>query len=167
MSLLDVYNLQANGEFRARVASAVAKASYDILNEGLPNSALYADATSGQKNVLVLNINNFWNGKVVVVSDNTHSEDSTITSMVVGSGTLTMANNLLYSYTVAGGGKVTFKDDNERKNWAESALEDPDTESTKMLWTVVQNATIQSSGLASTDNDIQFVVNSNVNYFAV
>jgi len=55
----------------------------------------------------------------------------------------------------------------ERVVWAKDAMKDPEIVSDKMVWTVVQNPTIQSNGLDSTDNDIQFVVNSNINNFAV
>ena len=96
MSLISVYNLRTNAEFKARVASAVAKAAFDILNE------------SG--------------------STEYHAE---------------------------------------RVVWAKASMADAETVAEQMLWTVVQNATIQSSGLDSTDNDIQFVVNSNINNFAV
>lgn len=96
MALLDVYNLTENAEFKGRIAAAVAKAAYDILNE---------DA-----------------------------------------GTTYHA---------------------ERVVWAKEAMSDPYGVADVIVWTVVQNATIQGSGINSTDNDIQFVVNSNVNNFAV
>jgi len=96
MSLLSVYNLKANAEFKARVASSVAKAAYDVLNES-PGTTNHA-------------------ARVV---------------------------------------------------WAKAAMKDAAPVAEQMLWTIVQNATIQSSGTASTDNDIQFVVNSNIDYFAV
>lgn len=50
--------------------------------------------------------------------------------------------------------------------WAASALVDPKTRANEMMWQVLSNATIQASGQASTDNDIQFVVNSLVDSFA-
>lgn len=96
MALIDVYNLAANASFKNRIAAAVAKASYDILNED-PGTASHA----------------------------------------------------------------------ERVVWAKASMKDPTTVTDQMVWTVVQNATIQSSGLDSTDNDIQFVVNSNINNFAL
>jgi len=55
----------------------------------------------------------------------------------------------------------------ERLAWAKNAMKNPDTVTDQMVWLVVQNATIQSSGISSTDNDIQFVVNSNINNLAV
>jgi hypothetical protein len=96
MSLLSVYQLKANAEFKSRVASAVAKAAYDILNES-----------------------------------------------------------------------VDIPNHSERVAWAKTAMKDAALVAEQMMWTIVQNATIQSEGTNSTDNDIQFVVNSNVDYFAV
>ena len=55
----------------------------------------------------------------------------------------------------------------ERLAWAKNTMKNPDTVTNQMIWLVVQNATIQSSGIASADNDIQFVVNSNINNLAV
>ncbi len=54
-----------------------------------------------------------------------------------------------------------------RVAWAKAALQDAQAAAEEMLWGVVGNATIQASGDASTDNDIQFVVNSLVNTFSV
>jgi len=55
----------------------------------------------------------------------------------------------------------------ERLVWAKATLKAPDPACDQMIWMVMQNATIQSSGLSSTDNDIQFVVNSNIDLLAV
>lgn len=96
MSLLSIYALKSNDEFKERVASAIAKAAYDILNEN--------PAT-------------------------THHT--------------------------------------ERVAWAKTAMKDACIVAEQILWTVVQNATLQSSGLDSTDNDIQYVVNSNIDNFAL
>lgn len=96
MALIDVYNLASSATFRNRIAAAVAKAAYDIINED-PGTQYHA----------------------------------------------------------------------ERLVWAKNSMENPISVSGLMVWTVVQNPTIQSSGLDSTDNDIQFVVNSNINSFAV
>lgn len=95
MSLLSVYQLKANAEFKSRVASAVAKAAYDILNESV-------DIPNHDKRVA-----------------------------------------------------------------SKTAMKDAALVAEQMMWTIVQNATIQSKGTNSTDNDIQFVVNSNIDYFAV
>ena len=54
-----------------------------------------------------------------------------------------------------------------RLTWAKATLKDPEPVVTQMVWLAMQNATILSSGLSSTDNDIQFVVNSNINNLAV
>lgn len=50
--------------------------------------------------------------------------------------------------------------------WAKSALADPGPKATEMIWQVLSNATIASSGENSTDNDIQFVINGLINNFA-
>lgn len=54
-----------------------------------------------------------------------------------------------------------------RVAWAKSALQDATAAAEEMMWGVVGNATIQASGDASTDNDIQFVVNGLINTFSV
>lgn len=46
-----------------------------------------------------------------------------------------------------------------RVKWAESALLDPESEAKRMMWGLISNATIQASGIDSTDNDIQFTIN--------
>lgn len=53
-----------------------------------------------------------------------------------------------------------------RVAWAQAALLDPKAKANEMRLSVLQNATIQTLGDASTDNDVQFVVNSLVNSFA-
>lgn len=54
----------------------------------------------------------------------------------------------------------------DRVVWAKVAMKDAESTAEQMLWSVVQNATIQTNGLNSSDNDIQFVVNSNIDNFA-
>ena len=50
--------------------------------------------------------------------------------------------------------------------WAKGAMANIDSVTPAYAWTIVQNATIQTAGVEATDNDIQFVVNSNVNSWA-
>jgi hypothetical protein len=50
--------------------------------------------------------------------------------------------------------------------WARDSLTDAQTMAEKFMWAVVGNASIQNNGANSTDNDIQFVVNSNIDTFA-
>lgn len=47
----------------------------------------------------------------------------------------------------------------KRVAWANAALSDANGMAEKLMWGVLGNSTIQASGDASTDNDIQFVVN--------
>jgi hypothetical protein len=57
----------------------------------------------------------------------------------------------------------------ERFTWATGILSGfnaPQVEADRAMWIIVQNATIQASGEASTDNDIQFTVNGLVNFLA-
>lgn len=96
MALIDNYNIAVNANFRNRIAAAVAKAAFDVLNED-PGTTYHA----------------------------------------------------------------------ERLVWAKDTLKDPVTTTDQMVWTVVQDTTIQSHGLDSTDGEIQNVVNSNINNFAV
>lgn len=51
--------------------------------------------------------------------------------------------------------------------WAKDALINAEAVGTRMMWGVLGNATIQASGDASSDNDIQYVVNGLINVFAV
>lgn len=53
-----------------------------------------------------------------------------------------------------------------RMIWAQEVLQNFMTKANQMYLTVLANATIQASGTNSTDNDIQFVVNSLINQFA-
>lgn len=54
-----------------------------------------------------------------------------------------------------------------RAVWAHAALLNAEAKAKEMLWGVCGNATIQSSGINSTDGDIQYVVNGLINTFAV
>jgi len=51
--------------------------------------------------------------------------------------------------------------------WANEALTDAQLMTEKIMWRVLGNATIAASGLASTDGDLQFVVNSLIDFVAV
>lgn len=55
----------------------------------------------------------------------------------------------------------------ERLAWAKSVLLAPDKYSLQMQAFVATNATVQINGGEATDNDIQFIVNSNVNNVAL
>ena len=50
--------------------------------------------------------------------------------------------------------------------WAGSALDNATAMAERMMWGVLSNATIQANGESSTDNDIQFVVNSLIDSYA-
>lgn len=50
--------------------------------------------------------------------------------------------------------------------WAKTSMFAPKIMADQMLWAVLQNASIQANGNASTDSDIQFVVNGLVERFA-
>lgn len=50
--------------------------------------------------------------------------------------------------------------------WAQDALVNAEAAASRMMWGLLGNATIQTNGEASTDNDIQFVVNGLINTFA-
>lgn len=54
----------------------------------------------------------------------------------------------------------------QRLSWAKRALTDANAEAERFMWAVCGNATIQASGDAATDNDIQYVVDSNIDAFA-
>lgn len=55
----------------------------------------------------------------------------------------------------------------ERLAWAKESIKNAESAAEQMLWLVVQNPTIQTNGLSSSDNDIQFVVNSYIDFLAV
>ncbi len=58
----------------------------------------------------------------------------------------------------------------ERFAWATggvlSSANGPEVEARRLMWMFLQNATIQASGEASTDNDVQFVTNGLVDFAA-
>ena len=55
-----------------------------------------------------------------------------------------------------------------RLQWSKQVLSQGgiDSMATAMIWSVLENATIQANPAAATDSDVQFVVNSLVNQFA-
>jgi len=53
----------------------------------------------------------------------------------------------------------------QRLAWARAVLRDPVVWSGKVVWVILQNPTIAAAPASATDNDVQFVVNSNVNAF--
>ena len=67
-------------------------------------SNLSADASSGQKNVVVKDGSLFSAGKSVVIKDDSHSETNTVSS--VAGNTVTMQNNLANTYTTSANGFV-------------------------------------------------------------
>lgn len=163
-TLIEINKIYESDFIRKRVQAAVAKAAQDIFGEALTSSLLTLDANSDQKNVAVAAGYLFWVGKVVVVSDSGNSEEATIAS--INSNTLIMSQNLTHSYTVGNGAKVTFKDNVEREQWAANAMLTPDVHTLEMANFVALNPTILAAGGEATDNDIQFVVNSNINKVA-
>lgn len=57
----------------------------------------------------------------------------------------------------------------ERFAWATAMLgtaNGPEDEARRLMWMVLQNATVQDAGEAATDSDIQFVVNGLVDFAA-
>lgn len=54
----------------------------------------------------------------------------------------------------------------QRVVWAKAALADAQGMAEKMMWGLVGNATVASSGEASSDNDILFVVASLIDTYA-
>jgi hypothetical protein len=163
-SLNAINKASTSPELQKRVQAAVAKAAQSVLTESLPNSLLASDAANAQDVVVVANGSLFWVGKNVIISDSQHSESNTIAAVSVN--TLTMSSNLQHSYTVANGGVVTFVNNNERLKWAAGALLNPDQYTLAMTSFVAQNSTVQTNGNASTDVQVQTVVNSFVSKLA-
>ena len=54
----------------------------------------------------------------------------------------------------------------QRMSWARKVITDPEGWAAKAIWKVLENATIQAAPAAATDNDVQFVVNSIVNFLS-
>lgn len=54
-----------------------------------------------------------------------------------------------------------------RAAWADLVVSDgPTVWADRVIWRVLENATIAAAPATATDNDVQFVVNSLVNYYA-
>ena len=51
----------------------------------------------------------------------------------------------------------------QRMAWARRVLADPEGWAAKVIWKVLENATIQAAPTTTTDGDVQFMVNSLVN----
>jgi hypothetical protein len=85
-----------------------------------------------------------------------------------GSATLTSrvkAAVLVGAYDVCNeAGSVT--NHAERIKWAVASLRDPITATTTMMAYVALNASVQTVGLAATDNDLKYIVNSNIDTIA-
>jgi hypothetical protein len=163
-TLESINKIYISETIRGRVRAAVSKAAQDVLNESLTSSSLTSNADSAQKNVVVESGALFWVGKVVAISDSLNSEQCTIAS--IDSNTLTMAENLVNSYTTANSAKVTYVDNKERQRWAVNAVIDPDAYTLAMTNFVALNPTVQLAGGLATDNDIQFIINSFINKLA-
>lgn len=162
-TLSDIHKMYVSEPLRGRVQAAIAKAAQDVLNEAVPFSNIASSASSGQKNVIVVNSTGFWIGKVVLIYDNGNSEQNTIVS--INSNTLVMSTDLINSYN-SETGVVRFLDNVERQQWAVNALLNPDAFTLSMTSLISLNSTIQSAGGLATDNDIQNVVNSYITKLA-
>jgi len=84
----------------------------------LKESLLTSDANSGQKTVTVANGSVFYEGQYVLLYESGYSEYNFIES--IAGNTLTMENNLVNSYQVADGAKVTTND-----GWITSPMTEP------------------------------------------
>jgi len=166
-SLSSVSKIYKAPFMRSRVQAATAKAAQDILDESLYSANLASNASSGQKNVVVSNGTgvNFWIGKIVNISDTSASEQNTIAS--ISGDTLTMVTNLSNTYTTAHLAKITYKDNKERLKWAGNALLDPNNYLDAMTNYVSLNTVVQAAGGQVTDNDINYIVSTNINALAV
>jgi hypothetical protein len=167
MALINVFQLYHSDNIRARVFAAIAQAARAVLSESLPTSNLAYDSSSGLNYVtLVTNgAYNFWVGKLVVLSDSAHSEELTI-SRISGNNVLYFTTNLVNTYTVANGAKVTMKTDVERLTWAQNTRKLMDDWVNTFMWDIVSDSTIQAAGEACTDVNITDVINANINAYA-
>jgi hypothetical protein len=163
-TLANVHKMYISESMRGRVQAAVAFSAQDILNESIPETLLTSNANSGQKIVVVTSGFLFWIGKVVIIQDDNHYEEATI--FEIAGNTLTLSQNLTYSYTTSANGAVRYLNDTERQQWAANALLNPDAFTLSMTSLVAMSSTIQSLGGLASDNDIKTVVNSFVNKIA-
>jgi hypothetical protein len=163
-SLLSINKIYTSTEIRKRVQASVAKSAQDILNEATPSSLLVSNADASQKNVVVTEGFIFWIGQIITLNDSLNSEDLTIAA--INSNTLTFTQNLVHAYTVANGGKVSFKDNKERQQWAINALLNPDMHTLCMTSLVSLDPIIQAAGGLATDNQILAVISSYLNKVA-
>ena len=53
----------------------------------------------------------------------------------------------------------------QRLAWARDVFKNPVAWSERVVWIVMQNATVAANPGAATDNDVQFVINSNIATF--
>jgi hypothetical protein len=60
----------------------------------------------------------------------------------------------------------TTPNHNARMRWATNALMNAETVAQQMMWAVLSNGTVQAAGNASSDNDVQYVVNVSIDLFA-
>lgn len=164
---MEIYSLYTSNLVRNKVRGLMVRSANDIYNESLASTTMLYDATSGQKVISVNNRLSFYEGKTIIVKDDVSSEEGIIDIITPGSGdtgNLTMKSNLTNSYTVAANGKVTFKNNNERMKWATNILQSIETEINVTMSFVAMNATIL--GGTYTDEDLRFIVNSNITKWA-
>jgi len=91
------------------LASIFPKLYKKLVWTDLGHSLLTADAALGQKNVVVADESLFFIGQGLTLKDDNASENCTIASITASTHTLTMADNLTNSYTVAATAKVYAK----------------------------------------------------------
>lgn len=155
-----VGNTYLDNPMRVRVLGATLNAAFDVFNEG---TDLLYDASSGQRTVSVTDITHYRAGDVVIIEDDNSKEEFTVSAISLGSGdtgNIYSTTDLNNSYTVSNNGMIKNKSRNE---WANNVLLNAQTYSLQMLGFVATNATVQTSGGDATDNDIQYIVNSNIN----
>jgi hypothetical protein len=78
--------------------------------------------------------------------------------------TAAVAKVAMYIITTEDGGTANHA---ERVLWANNALSNTPMAAEKMMWAIAQNTTINSDPAATTDNDIEYVVNVTVDPFAL
>ena len=57
-------------------------------------------------------------------------------------------------------------DHSQRMSWARKVMADPEGWAAKAIWKVLENVTIQAAPTEASDNDVQFAVNSIVNFLS-
>jgi hypothetical protein len=166
-SLESINKIFQSESIRGKVQAAIAKAANDVLLENNPRATMLSNTASGQKAMLVDEPRLFWQGKEVRIRESgSIQETAVIDSIDIGTGIITFVNNLTNSYTTAGGTRVSFVSNTERRQWAVNALLNPVMYVLSMTSLVSLDSTVQAAGGLVGDSVIENIVDSYISVIA-